>query len=311
MIVITAIAHPVLRESFEKMGLQVLYAPDISYPELQELMPTITGLVVTTRIRVDADLLRQADKLKWIGRLGSGMELIDINFAGEKNIQCISTPEGNRNAVGEQTLGMLLGLLHNIYKGGREVASGHWLREENRGTELSGKVVGIVGFGNTGEAFAKVLSGFGVTILAYDKFRFGFGGVYVKEAGMEQLCKYADVISFHLPLTATTYHLANNEFFNSLENKPVILNTARGEIIETGALIKALQEDRISGAGLDVLENERLSTLNQLQQQELDFLSSHQRVIITPHIAGYTYEASYKMSAVLLEKLCLNNLLPA
>lgn len=305
MVIITAKAHPFLQDTLQRKGYEVLYAPHITYSELLEKIGDVTGLVVTTRLKIDRQILEKAQKLKWIGRLGSGMELVDVEFAGKKNILCISSPEGNRDAVGEQALGMLLNLMHNISKSSSEVNEGHWLREENRGMELNGKTVGIIGYGNTGEAFAKLLAAFGVTVLAYDKYKFGFGGVHVKEASLEQVCKYAEVISFHVPLTELTAHMADATFFNALLNKPFILNTSRGGVIDTAALVQALQQNKIKGAALDVLENENLSSFTNEEKEQFLFLSRHPHVLVTPHIAGYTHEAFYKMSKVLLDKLDL------
>jgi len=303
MILITAKVHPFLIETFQKQGFEVLYEPAISYDELLKKMPAATGLVITTRLKVDRAIIDAAPLLQWIGRLGSGMELVDTEYAASKNIVCISSPEGNRNAVAEHALGMLLAMQNNIIKSAEEIKEGKWLRNENRGTELSGKVVGIVGYGNTGGAFSKLLTSFGVTMLAYDKYRTGFGGEMIREADLDQLCRYADVISFHVPLTEESRHMANEQFFNKLEKRPFIINTSRGGVVDTAALIKALDEDRISGAALDVLENENLETLSRLQREQLDRLTTYKNVVITPHIAGYSHEAFYKMSEVLLKKL--------
>lgn len=305
MIIITAKAHPVLEETLLKKGYEVLYAPSISYAELLDKAPDITGLVVTTRIKVDREFIEKAAKLKWIGRLGSGMEQIDVHFAIQKGVLCISSPEGNRDAVGEQALGMLLNMMHNISKSALSVKKFEWLREENRGFELNGKTVGIIGYGNTGEAFAKLLAPFGVTVLAYDKYKFDFGKYNIKEASFEQICKYAEVISFHVPLTEQTMHMANENFFNALGSKPFIINTSRGGVVNIASLVTALQEDKIQGAALDVLENEDLNSFTEVERQQFDFLANHPQVILTPHIAGYTYEAFYKMSKVLIDKLNL------
>lgn len=305
MIIITAKSHPVLEETLLKKGFDVLYAPSISYAELEANASQITGLVVTTRIRVDQRLIEKAVNLKWIGRLGSGMEQIDVDFAIQKGILCISSPEGNRDAVGEQALGMLLNMMHNITKSASSVKNFEWLREENRGDELNGKTVGIIGFGNTGEAFSKLLLPFNVTVLAYDKYKFGFGKHNIKEASLEQIAKYADVISFHVPLTEQTFHMANEDFFNSLLNRPYIINTSRGGVVDAASLINALKNEKIRGVALDVLENEDLSSFSAEEKQQFDFLAGHPQVILTPHIAGYTFEAFYKMSKVLLDKLSL------
>jgi D-3-phosphoglycerate dehydrogenase / 2-oxoglutarate reductase len=309
MILITAKAHPYLIETFEKNGFEVLYKPDISYELLMEIMPKLQGLVVTTRLKIDKKILDNAPNLKWIGRLGSGMELIDTNYAAIKNIACISSPEGNRNAVAEHALGMLLAMKNNIIKSATEVKEGKWIRDENRGWELGGKTVGIIGYGNTGESFAKLLASFNVTLLAYDKYKTDFGGKFIREAALEHICKYADVISFHLPLSSETKYFAGEDFFAQLKNKPFIINTARGNVIETAALIDALKTDKISGAALDVLENEKLETLTNLQNEQLDYLLTNEKVLITPHIAGYSNEAFLKMSEVLVNKLRLLKML--
>ncbi len=303
MIIITAKSHPVLIDTLQEKGYEVIYEPDITYDELSRIVEKATGLVVTTRIKIDRVILDKAVSLRWIGRLGSGLELIDLDYAASKNILCISSPEGNRNAVAEHALGLLLNLTNNISKSQAEVRNGQWIREENRGLELSGKTIGIVGYGNTGAAFTKLLLAFDVTVLAYDKYKYGFGNANIKEANLDQVCRYADVISFHLPLTEETKYMADENFFNALLQKPYIINTSRGKVLKTSALIKALQEQQVKGAALDVLENEDISNLNEKEKQEFDFLKNRPDVHITPHIAGYSAEAFYKMSEILLQKL--------
>lgn len=302
-IIICAEAHPILQERLTIHGYDVHYQPNISYQELLQQIEDVEGLVVTTRLKIDKAMLNAAQNLKWIGRLGSGMELIDAEYAVKKGIRCISTPEGNSGAVGEHVLALVLNLLNHITRSCNEVRNGVWLRNQNRGRELAGRTVGIVGFGNTGSAFAKLLQPFDVTVLAYDKYKDGFGRGYIKEANLEHIARYAEVISFHLPLTAETDGMVDDAFFNSLRQAPVIINTCRGGIMDTAALLRALESKLITGAGLDVLENEKLDELTALQRTELDSLLANPNVVITPHIAGYSNEAYKRMCEVLLIKL--------
>lgn len=302
-IIITAPAHPFLMETITQHGYEVIYQPAITYDDLSKIIDTATGLIVTTRLKIDPSIINAATQLKWIGRIGSGMELIDTEFAASKNIQCVSTPEGNCTTVGEHTLGLLLSLMNRIHSSYAEIKNGQWIRDGNRADELTGKTVGIIGFGSTGGAFAKVLSGFDVKILAHDIYKTNFDTAQVKQASLQQIQAQANVISLHLPLTELTHHYANDSFFNACVQKPYFLSTCRGAVTNTNALLKALQNQLVSGVGMDVLENELLDSYSPSEQVHLQAFMAHPNFILTPHIAGYSHEAYLKMSKILLGKL--------
>lgn len=304
-VIITAKVHDYLVERLKKNGFEIEYFPAISYEELFKIINNAVGLIVTTRLNIDKNLLENANSLQWIGRLGSGMEKIDTEFANAKGIRCVNSPEGNRNAVAEHTLGLLLNLLCKISSSYSEVKQGTWLRDENRGVELRGKTVGIIGYGNTGSSFANLLQSFNVSVMALDKYKTDFSKDYIKQTDFEQIAKRADVVSLHLPLTQETFHYANDVFFNRLEKNPFFISTCRGKISDTNAIISALKNNKISGAALDVLENEKPDTFDAEEQMQFNALTGMKNVIITPHIAGYSQESFYLMAKIVLDKLDL------
>ncbi|MEN9371966.1 MAG: hypothetical protein RLZZ64_1041 [Bacteroidota bacterium] len=302
-VIITAYAHSYLQEALVQRGFAVDVMEKITYDELINQIHLYQGMVVTTRIKVDQQLIDAAVQLKWIGRLGSGMEIIDVDYATQKNIICMSSPEGNKDAVAEQCLGVLLSMMHNVFRAGLQVRKGQWLRESNRGVELGGKTVGIIGYGNTGSAFAALLVPFGVKVLAHDKYKKGFATQQVQEASLDEVLSIADVVSFHLPLTQETHHYANDDFFATLQKPIYLINASRGQVVDTNALLQALENGKVISAGLDVIEDENIEAYSPAQMDELLQLANREDVWVTPHIAGYSKEALEKMAKVLIFKL--------
>jgi D-3-phosphoglycerate dehydrogenase len=302
-VLITAFVHPSLAPALTAMGYELVVNEKINRDELMATIREYTGIIITTRLIIDKAVLDQAIQLKWLGRLGSGMEIVDTACATQKNIQCFSSPEGNCDAVAEWCLGTLISLRRNILLAAQEVKQAEWIRENNRGWELKGKTVGIIGYGNTGQAFASFLAPFGVKVLAHDKYKQGFGSGHVVESSLEEILEKADVVSFHLPLSEETQHYANEDFLKKLQRKPYLLNSSRGSVLDTGALQRALDAGWIAGAGLDVLENEQLATYLAHEKQQLHDLTHRSNVIITPHIAGYSHEALFKMADIIVHKL--------
>ncbi len=298
--------HPYLMQSLENMGFECHYFPGYTRDDFKRIAGEYEGIIIRSKIKLDKEFLQEASKLKFIGRVGAGMENIDEAYAEQKGISCLNAPEGNRDAVAEQAVGMLLMLLNNLLKADSEVRKGIWLREENRGIELGGKTVGIIGYGNTGSAFAKKLKGFDVNILAYDKYKTGFGNDPVHEVTLENLFEESDIVSLHVPLTEETTYMVNSTFINRFKKPFFLINTSRGKVVNTADLVAALEKGKVRGACLDVLEYEGLSFEN-LPQEQLPEpfykLTAMKNVVLSPHIAGWTHESHYKLAAVLVEKI--------
>ncbi len=264
------------------------------------------GVVIRSRFKLDKSFLDAGTQLKCIGRAGAGMENIDVHYAESKGIRCVHAPEGNRVAVAEHALGMLLSLMNNFRQADNEVREGVWLREENRGVELTGKTVAIIGYGNMGSAFAKVLQGFDVRILAFDKYKNNFAHDNVEESTMSMIFSHADVLSLHVPLTDETRNLVDDTFLNQFAKPIWLLNTSRGQVVKTDSLLKALKSGKVIGAGLDVLEYESTS-FEKLSVDELPHafqeLRKSDRVLFSPHVAGWTNESHRKIAEVLARKM--------
>ena len=304
-VLITDDVHPSLIDGFEADGFKCDYRPAISLEEVRNLIDPYEGLIINSKILVDRFLLDKAVNLQFVGRLGSGMEIIDQEYAAKKGVAVLSAPEGNCNAVAEQALGMLLVLANNLLRADREVRQKIWRREQNRGFEIMGKTVGIIGFGHTGSAFAKKLSGMGVKILAFDKYKTNYTTdySYVIETEMDEIFREADIISFHLPLTAETRHLVDENFINKCKKNVIFINTSRGQVIKTSDLIAGLSSGIVGGACLDVFENEKPHLYTEAEKLLFDQLFSFENTVFSPHIAGWTKESKRRLAAILLNKI--------
>ena len=298
--------HPILKERLIAKGYACIDAYMLSEGDCKRAIELADGIVIRSRFTLNEAFLSDAANLKFIARSGAGMENIDEPYCASRNIVLFNAPEGNRNAVGEHALGMLLALLNKLHTADREVRTGKWDREGNRGNELDGKTVGIIGFGNNGKAFAKKLRGFDVKILAYDKYKQNFGDHFVMECTLNAIMENADVISFHIPQNPETLFMANELFFSQLQRAVYVLNLSRGKIIETSALVKAMQQGKVIAAGLDVLEYEKTSFeafKEEKMPEDLKYLIASDNVILTPHVGGWTAESYFKLSNVLADKI--------
>lgn len=298
--------HDILHETLMQHGFHCDLFWNKPKEELMQLIPDYDGIVIRSKFKITKEIIDAAPKLRCIGRVGAGMENIDVAYATEKGIACLSAPEGNRDAVGEHAMGMLLMLMNHLKRADNEVRQGIWKRAENRGHEIGGKTVGIIGYGHMGAAFAQRLQGFDCKVLAHDKYKSGFSNGFVTEASLEELYLLADIISIHLPLTSETKNYINAGFLSSFRKNIYVINTARGQCLNTADLVKHLESGKVIGACLDVLEYESLS-FEQLDASALpapmQYLLKSDKVILTPHIAGWTHESNYKMSEIIAEKM--------
>lgn len=293
--------HPAFKEQAIKLGYLVDDEPLITRKETLERIKDYDGIAVRTKFRIDAEIFAAAPNLKFVARAGAGLDNIDDKIAFERNIQLINAPEGNCDAVGEHAVGLLLSLMNNFRNADIQIRNGVWDREGNRGYELKGKKVGIIGYGFMGQSFAKKLAGFEVDVMAYDKYQTGFSDAFAREVSMEEIVKHCDVLSLHIPLTSETKQMVDDEYFFHFKKPIFFINTARGEIVNTKAVLNNLDSGKVLGAALDVLETEKFPALGeQIWYKEL---KGNNKVILTPHVGGWTFDSYRKISEVLAEKL--------
>lgn len=293
--------HPAFAEKATTLGFEVDDKPLITRAETLAIIKDYIGIAVRTKFKIDKELFDAALNLKFVARAGAGLDNIDIVAAKERNIQLINAPEGNRDAVAEHAIGLLLSLMNNFRNADTQIRNGVWDREGNRGYELKGKTVGIIGYGFMGQKMARKLAGFEVNVIAYDKYQTGFGNEYAREVSMEEIVKHSDVLSLHIPLTTETKQMVDDEYFYHFKKPIFFINTARGEIVNTAALLKNINSGKVLGAGLDVLEVEKFPNLE--EQTWFKELKNNEKVILTPHVGGWTFDSYRKISEVLAQKL--------
>ena len=297
--------HPILLEIFDKEGISYTYLPKITLSKAKKTTHDYSGIIIRSKFKIDKEFVDLSSNLKIIGRVGAGLENIDTNYCENKNIKVVNSPEGNKDAVGEHAIGMILSLFNKLKEADIEIRNGVWDRENNRGIELSGKTVAIIGYGNMGSAFAKKLSGFDVNVIAYDKYKTNYSNNFVKEVTLNDVFEQADIVSLHTPLTEETKYLINSDFINKFKKPIYIINTARGQSLNISDLVNELERGKVLGACLDVLEYEKLdfeNIANNNISEPFTYLLNSEKVILSPHVAGWTNESYIKISKVIAEK---------
>ena len=295
--------HPLITEQLSEKGFVLEEDFSSSYEQVLEKIHLYEGIIIRSRIPLDAHFLEKAKNLKLIARVGAGMENIDIAKAQELGIKLINSPEGNKDAVAEHVIGTLLVLMNRLFISSNEVKKGIWLREENRGEEILGKTLGIIGYGNMGKAVAKRLSGFGCKTIFYD-IKPNLSDEFAAQVSLQELQENADILSLHTPLTEDTLYMIDEEFISKMKKNFYFINTARGKNLKTSALVNALKSGKIKGACLDVLEYEKTSFENlETKNEDLEYLLNSEKAIITPHIAGWTHESKIKLAQVIVDKI--------
>lgn len=298
--------HPLLINSLQDAGCTLLFGYQHSREDILAELPACDGVVVRSRLQIDRSFLAEAPKLTFVARIGVGTEHIDLAACRQEGVAVFTSPEGSRDTVGEHTVGMLLMLLNRLAIADREVRAGAWIREGNRGVELTGKTVGILGYGNMGTAFAKRLSGFGAEVMVYDKFKTDYGDEYARAVSLRELQAGSDIISLHIPYLPENHHFLDKAFIQACAKNIYVLNTARGTVLHTADLVAAMKTGKVLGAALDVLEYEEMS-FSTLQPDRLpepfQYLRQSERTVLTPHIAGWSHEAKRGHARVLSEKI--------
>ncbi len=293
--------HPIFIEHTQSLGYTCDYRPTIKADEALAIIGNYTGLVIRSKFQVTREFIDAATQLKFIARAGAGMDNINEEYAKQKGIALVNAPEGNMDAVGEHAVGMLLSLMNNLNRGDAQIRNGEWLREDNRGYELKGCTVGIVGYGHMGQSFARKLKGFGVDVIAYDKYKTGFSDGFAREVSMEEIVKHSEVLSLHVPLTKETKALVNDEYLFHFRKPIFLINTSRGKVVDTQAVLNGVKIGKILGAGLDVLETEKFPAL--AEQPWFDELKQSDKVLLSPHVAGWTFDSYRKISEVMALKI--------
>jgi D-3-phosphoglycerate dehydrogenase / 2-oxoglutarate reductase len=295
--------HPSLFTMLDEAGFTYDYQPGIRRAELLTDLAPFEGLIIRSKTAVDVQMLAAAPNLRYVGRAGAGLDLIDTKAAEARGIRVFHAGAGNRDAVAEHVVGMLLALFNNLLRADRQVRQGHWDREGNRGIELMGKTIGLFGYGNNGQATARRLSSFGCRVLAFDKYRTHYADAYAEAATVEQIQAEADILSLHVPLTPDTRQWIDTPFIDRMAKPFFLVNASRGEVVSLAAVVAGLQTGQVRGACLDVLENEKLKTLSPAQQATFDYLRQSDQVMLTPHIAGWTHESYVRINEVLVKQL--------
>ena len=299
---ITDQVHQLLIDKLQAAGVKTIYLPNINQKEVEAVIADFDILVINSKINVDADFLAKSKNLKVIGRLGSGLEIIDLDEAHRKGVRVFNSPEGNRDAVAEHAIGMLLALFNKLQDAHRDVIHFDWHREDNRGEELGGKTVGLIGFGNTGQALAKKLSGFDVDVLYYDKYKTS-KSPYAQYADLEQIYSEVDVLSIHLPLTDETKNFFNRDFINRMHKPFYLINTSRGKVLNQEYLLEGLLGEKVLGACIDVFENEQISSYSAKEKEQIAALQATRKVLFSTHVAGWTHQSKLKLADILAQKI--------